>query len=262
LKFNIISLFPEMFGAIQQGVVGQAVKNQKITLNLINPRSFTSDIHKTVDDRPYGGGDGMVMMGEPLEKALESIGQDRGHVVYLSPHGKVWNDKLAREWALEFKQKPLTLICGRYGGIDQRFINTHVNSEISVGDFVLSGGEIAAMTVIDTLARLVPGVLGNAESSEAESFAEGLLESPQFTRPQELYGQAVPEALRGGNHKKIREFRQMISLLRTLQLRPDLPLAPAKIAEAVKYATALPDSELEACGLGRKEEVRLWLSKI
>lgn len=240
-----------MFSAVQLGVVGQAVKSDKIQLKFVNPREFTTDVHRTVDDRPYGGGDGMVMLAEPLEKALQSLGEERGYVVYLSPHGKVWSDRLAREWAQEFVTKPLTLICGRYGGIDQRFINAHVDCEISVGDFVLSGGEIAAMTVIDTLARLVPGVLGNAESSEVESFAEGLLEAPQFTRPHEIYGQIVPEVLRGGNHKKIQEFRHMISLIRTAQLRPDLSVSRAKLAEALNYASGLADSELKACGLNR-----------
>jgi tRNA (guanine37-N1)-methyltransferase len=251
VKFNLVTLFPEMFGAIQAGVVGQAVKSEKIQLNFVNPRDFTNDIHRTVDDRPYGGGDGMVMLAEPLEKALQSLGDERGHVVYLSPHGQVWNDKLAREWAA--KSTPtITLICGRYGGVDQRFLNKFVDSEISVGDFVLSGGEIAAMVMVDTLARLVPGVLGNAESVHAESFADGLLEAPQFTRPQAAYGQEVPEILTSGNHKKINEFRQMISLLRTLQLRPDLPVVPAKVQAALKYASDLPDSVLEACGLNRE----------
>src|SRR5690606_28415979 len=152
-------LFAEMFGAVQLGVVGQAVKSQKLSLKFVNPRDFTEDAHRTVDDRPYGGGDGMVMLGAPLEKALAALGEEKGHVVYLSPHGQKWTDALAREWSETFKNTPVTFICGRYGGVDQRFLNAHVDAEISVGDFVLSGGEIAAMTVIDTLARLVPGVL-------------------------------------------------------------------------------------------------------
>lgn len=252
MKFNVITIFPEMFGAVQAGIVGQALKSGKVSIGFVNPRDFTTDVHRTVDDRPYGGGDGMIMLAEPLEKALASLGDDKGYVVYLSPHGKVWNDSLARAWAEEFKPpRSLTLICGRYGGVDQRFINAHVDAEISLGDFVLSGGEIAAMAVIDSVARFVPGVLGNSESPEEESFAKGLLEAPQFTRPPVAYGQLVPEVLRGGHHKKIMEFRRMISILRTRQLRPDLPVNSALVKEAAEYASELPDSELKACGLSR-----------
>jgi tRNA (guanine37-N1)-methyltransferase len=156
--------------ALKAGVVGQAVTRGEIVVKTINPRDFVSDIHKTVDDRPFGGGDGMVMLSEPLTTAMAAISAGEagaGHRVYLSAQGRVWKDSIAREWSQ--KHKVITLICGRYGGIDQRFLNAHVDEEISVGDYILSGGELAALVLIDTLARLQPGVLGNAQSKDLES---------------------------------------------------------------------------------------------
>lgn len=163
MRFNVITLFPDLIKeALRHGVVGQAIARKDIELELITPRAFTSDVHHTVDDRPYGGGDGMVMLYAPLVQALASLGKSAGHKVLLSAQGKKWSDSQARAWA-QFK-KPITLVCGRYGGVDQRFINEHIDEEISIGDYILSGGELGAAVLIDSVARFLPGVLGNKDS--------------------------------------------------------------------------------------------------
>lgn len=250
MKFNIITLFPDFFSdPLRLGVVGQAVQAEKLDVRFINPRDFTQDVHKTVDDRPFGGGDGMVMQAEPLKKSLESLSENRGKVVYLSPQGELWNDRLAREWAA--LGEPITLICGRYAGVDQRFINQYVDQEISIGDYVLSGGEPAALVVVDCVARLLEGVLGNEESPHRESFSgEGWLEAPQFTRPREVLGQKVPEVLLSGHHSHILEWQQKISLVKTCLRRPDLVHETVgNVKSAIRWALARPDEELRTCGI-------------
>jgi tRNA (guanine37-N1)-methyltransferase len=254
MNFNLISLFPDMFKTLsEQGLVGQAIKSGKVSLNLINPRQFTSDVHKTVDDRPYGGGDGMVMLGEPLRSALDDLKAKKqlGRVILMSPQGRQWTDKEARAWAA-LPERNITLISARYGGVDQRFINSYVDDEISIGDFVLTGGELAAMVIVDSVARFIPGVLGNAASAEAESFSDGLLEAPLFTRPTEFEGQCVPEVLRSGHHVKIEAWRMALSLIVTLKKRPDL-LSQGQKTAARALIDNLEEGELAACGISRSD---------
>lgn len=221
--FGVITLFPEMFDAITQyGITRRAVENQQISVNCWNPRDFTHDKHRTVDDRPYGGGPGMLMMVQPLTDAIDAAkaaAPGDCKVVYLSPQGKKLDQAGVRQLA---EINNLILVAGRYEGIDERVIKSHVDEEWSIGDFVLSGGELAAMVVIDSVARLVPGVLGHQDSAVQDSFAEGLLDCPHYTRPEILDGEKVPQVLLSGNHKLINEWRLRQSLLRTLTRRPDL----------------------------------------
>jgi len=219
MKFTVISLFPKLIESyFSEGLVSSACAKGLLSVDTLNPRTFTSDVHGTVDDRAFGGGDGMVMKAEPLAAAVDSLGDAR--VVVLSPQGRVWNQEIAREYADQGGH--VALVCGRYAGIDQRFIAEYADDEISIGDFVLNGGELAALTVIESTARLIPGVLGNRESAEKDSFSDGLLEAPQFTRPREWKGRPVPAPLLSGNHAEIEVFKRAVSLLRTLKLRPDL----------------------------------------
>ena len=221
LKFTAISLFPEMFAAVtQQGVVGRAIQNGEVEVDLINPRDFTEDRHRTVDDRPYGGGPGMLMKVEPLEKAIESVKQQQtGKVIYLSPQGKPLNHQLVKQLG---EEKHLILIAGRYEGIDERLLNKHIDLEVSLGDFVLSGGELGAMAIIDSVTRLLPGVLGHSDSAEEDSFSDGLLDHPHYTRPEVYQGAKVPKELLSGNHQLIKEWRLQQRLGRTWLRRPDL----------------------------------------
>ncbi|WP_021022060.1 tRNA (guanosine(37)-N1)-methyltransferase TrmD [Salinivibrio costicola] len=220
---GIISLFPEMFRAVTDfGVTGQAVKKGLLNVETWNPRDVTHDKHRTVDDRPYGGGPGMLMMVEPLRDAIHAAKQaagDKAKVVYLSPQGRKLDQAGVESLASNDK---LILICGRYEGVDERIIQTHVDEEWSVGDFVLSGGELPAMTLVDAVARFVPGVLGDMASAEEDSFANGLLDCPHYTRPEVLDGLVVPEVLKSGNHKDIRRWRLKQSLGRTWLRRPEL----------------------------------------
>lgn len=220
---GVISLFPEMFRAITDfGVTGRAVKNGLLSLQTWNPRDFTQDKHRTVDDRPYGGGPGMLMMVQPLRDAIQAAKIAAGgeaKVIYLSPQGRKLTQQGAGELALS---KRMILICGRYEGIDERIIQTEVDEEWSVGDYVLSGGELPAMTLIDAVARLVPGVLGKAASAEQDSFSEGLLDCPHYTRPECLNGLDVPAVLLSGNHAEIERWRLQQSLARTCLRRPEL----------------------------------------
>ncbi|MDX7826867.1 tRNA (guanosine(37)-N1)-methyltransferase TrmD [Aeromonas caviae] len=220
---GVISLFPEMFRAItEHGVTGRAVKSGLLQIECWNPRDFTHDKHRTVDDRPYGGGPGMLMMVQPLRDAIHTAKQaagDGAKVIYLSPQGRKLTQAGVTELATEQK---LILIAGRYEGIDERVIQTEVDEEWSIGDYVLSGGELPAMTLIDAVSRLVPGVLGDQASAEQDSFTDGLLDHPHYTRPEVLDGLAVPEALTSGNHEVIRRWRLKQSLGRTWQRRPEL----------------------------------------
>ena len=220
---GVISLFPEMFRAItEHGVTGRAVKSGLLQIECWNPREFTHDKHRTVDDRPYGGGPGMLMMVQPLRDAIHAAKQaagDGAKVIYLSPQGRKLTQAGVTELATNQK---LILVAGRYEGIDERVIQTEVDEEWSIGDYVLSGGELPAMTLIDAVSRLVPGVLGDQASAEQDSFTDGLLDHPHYTRPELLDGLVVPEALTSGNHEVIRRWRLKQSLGRTCQRRPEL----------------------------------------
>ncbi|EGM69005.1 MULTISPECIES: tRNA (guanosine(37)-N1)-methyltransferase TrmD [unclassified Shewanella] len=220
---GVITLFPEMFRAVTDfGVTGRAVKNGLLELQTWNPRDFTHDRHSTVDDRPYGGGPGMLMMVQPLRDAIHAARAAAGEgakVIYLSPQGR----KLDQQGVSELAQSSrLILVCGRYEGIDERIIQTEVDEEWSIGDYVLSGGELPAMTLIDAVSRLVPGVLGKQASAEQDSFSDGLLDCPHYTRPESLDGLDVPAVLLSGNHEQIRLWRLQQSLGRTFLRRPEL----------------------------------------
>ena len=223
MKFAAITLFPEMFEAITRfGISRRAFENRIATLDAINPRDFATNAYKTIDDRPFGGGPGMVMTPEPLEKAISAgralVGVS-SNVIYLSPQGRPLTDALVRELAA---QPSLVLLCGRYEGVDERVIEREVDMEISIGDFVVSGGELPAMMLIDAILRTLPGVLNDAHSAEEDSFASGLLDCPHYTRPEQYEGMAVPEVLLSGNHERIRVWRLAESLKRTRERRPDL----------------------------------------
>jgi tRNA (guanine37-N1)-methyltransferase len=221
IRFDVVTLFPEMFAAITgSGITSRALDAGLYSLTTWNPRDFAADRYRTVDERPYGGGPGMVMLAEPLERALDGIRlAGGGRVIYLSPQGK----KLDHRRVLEFsKESSLTLLCGRYEGVDERLLERRVDEEISIGDFVLSGGEIAAMALVDAVVRQLPGALGDENSALEESFADGLLDCPQYTRP-EVYGERrVPEVLMSGHHENIRRWRLKQALGRTWLRRPDL----------------------------------------
>ena len=229
MHFHVITLFPEMVGQLaSEGVLGRAIKQGIIGLTCWNPRDFTHDRHRTVDDRPYGGGPGMLMKVQPLADAIEAARQQAGEsarVIYLSPQGQRLNQQRVRQLALpapEHRDAALILIAGRYEGIDQRLVEHYVDEEISIGDYVLSGGEFAAMVVIDAVARMLPGVLGDQDSAQQDSFMQGLLDCPHYTRPEEIDGMRVPDVLLGGDHEAIARWRLKQSLGRTWLHRPDL----------------------------------------
>lgn len=221
--FGLVSIFPEMFDAfLTQGVTGRAVKKGLIGAQCFNPRDYTTDKHQTVDDRPYGGGPGMLMMVQPLTDAInaaKAVAGDKSKIIYLSPQGSQLNQTKVRSLV---NDENLILVAGRYEGVDERVIQTLVDEEISIGDFVLSGGELPAMTLVDAVARLVPGVLGHEMSAEQDSFESGLLDCPHYTRPEILDEMRVPDVLLSGNHEKIRRWRLKQSLGRTWQRRPDM----------------------------------------
>jgi len=225
IRFDVVTLFPDMLLAVAaSGITGRAREAGLWRLATWNPRDFTSDNYRTVDDRPYGGGPGMVMLAEPLERALEAAkAAGAGRVVYLSPQGTRLDH--ARVVALA-KERALTLLCGRYEGVDERLLERCVDEELSLGDFVLSGGELAAMALIDAVVRQLPGALGDAQSAHEESFADGLLDCPQYTRPEVWpeggQGARVPEVLLSGHHERIRRWRLKQSLGRTWLRRPEL----------------------------------------
>lgn len=232
-KVAVITLFPEMFRAIvESGITSRAIEQNLLELTLINPRQFTSDKHQTVDDRPYGGGPGMVMRVEPLAAALEAslvalgCSRQQARVIYLSPQGEVLNKKSidtllsgGPQTAANFH---LVLVAGRYEGIDERFIEHYVDTEISIGDYVLSGGELPAMVLLDAIIRKLPGALGDAQSAEQDSFETGLLDCPHYTRPEEVLSTKVPDVLLSGDHKRIEIWRLQQSLGRTWLRRPEL----------------------------------------
>mgnify|MGYP000362431480 CR=1 FL=1 len=226
MHFHVITLFPEMVEQMCEfGVLGRAIKRGIIKLTCWNPRDFTQDKHRTVDDRPYGGGPGMLMKVQPLADAINAARKQAGEdakVIYLSPQGQLLNQQAVKAMAGQAEQKNLILIAGRYEGIDERLIEQYVDEEWSIGDYVLSGGEMPALIMIDAIARMLPDVLGDAESAQQDSFMEGLLDHPHYTRPEEIEGQAVPEVLLSGDHKVIDRWRQKQALKRTWLRRPDL----------------------------------------
>ena len=222
--FGIISLFPEMFSTLDYGVTGRAIKEELITIQCWNPRDFAQNKHRTVDDRPYGGGPGMVMMAQPLQNAIQAAKQaapQKPTVIHLSPQGKQFHQAAAEKL---LTKKSIILIAGRYEGIDERLLTLEVDEEWSVGDYILSGGELAAMTMIDVISRLVPGVLGHEDSAAEDSLSSGLLKYPQYTRPEQLQTLAVPDVLMSGNHQQIERWRLKQSLGKTWLKRPDLLL--------------------------------------
>ena len=240
MRFDVITLFPEMFDAItKHGITSRALQQKIYDLQLWNPRDFTSDNHKTVDDRPYGGGPGMVMLAEPLEKAIkavkdsqtaelaqvdadkkiEEINDKENWVIHFSPAGKPLTHQKVMQLS---KKQNLVLLTSRYEGVDQRLIDAQVDEELSIGDYVLSGGELPAMALIDAIVRQLPGSLGDGNSAIEDSFVDGLLDCPHYTRPEEYNGVKVPEVLMSGNHAKIKQWRLKMSLQRTRDQRPDL----------------------------------------
>jgi len=247
LKFDVISLFPEMFEALtQHGITARAFENKIVDLKLWNPRDFTTDNHKTVDDRPYGGGPGMVMLIEPLEKAIKAAKEKAGEetkVIHLSPSGK----PLMHQKVMQLVQeKKLILLASRYEGVDQRLLDALVDEEISIGDYVLSGGELPAMALMDALIRQLPGALGDADSAVEDSFVDGLLDCPHYTRPEEYAGKYVPEVLLSGNHAKIREWRLKQSLLLTRAKRPDLLAARPLTKEEARLLKQIEQEQADS----------------
>jgi len=237
MKFDVLTLFPEMLTAyLQQGVLGRAVKRGLVDVNLINIRDFARGTHKTTDDRPYGGGEGMVMKPGPIYRALNSVDRVDGKspVILLSPQGKLFDQSIAWEMS---RWDQLVLVCGRYEGVDERIKLTCIDMELSIGDYILSGGELGAMVIVDAVSRLIPGVLGGERSNLEDSFEDGLLEYPQYTRPRVFQDEKVPEILLSGNHEKIRVWRREESLKRTLEKRPDL-LQQAKLTPEDKAILA------------------------
>lgn len=230
--FAVVTLFPEMFGAISDwGVTGRGLRDDLWSLSLHNPRDLATDRHGTVDDRPYGGGPGMVMQAPLLDQAVQSAKAalgGRAKVVAMTPQGRRFTDSLARELLVD---DATIFVSGRYEGIDERFIERSVDHEISVGDFVVSGGELPTMLVIDAMVRLIPGVLGHSDSAEEDSFADGLLDCPHYTRPETYEGRAVPAVLLSGDHGAIARWRRAQSVRRTLDRRPDLLNPDGVLAE-------------------------------
>ena len=222
MKIDILSLFPEMFGPLTESIVGKAVEKDILDIEVTNFRDFTTNKQNHVDDYPYGGGAGMLMQAEPVYLAYESVQKKLGYrprVVYLTPQGEVFHQTMAKELA---KEKDLVFLCGHYEGIDERVLDEIVTDYVSIGDYVLTGGELPAMVMMDSISRMVPGVLSNQESGETESFAENLLEYPQYSRPEEWHGQKVPPVLLSGHHANIEAWRREQSVLRTAKRRPDL----------------------------------------
>jgi len=229
MRFDVLTIFPEVFHPyLECGVLGKAVERGLIQIRIVNIRDFASGKHKNTDDRPYGGGEGMVMKPEPIYNALESIDREENSlVILLSPQGERFDQEMA--WELS-KYDQLILICGRYEGVDERVRILCAEKEISIGDYILTGGELAALVVIDAVSRLIPGVLGGQFSNVEESFSNGLLEYPQYTRPRVFKGLEVPEVLLSGNHEQIKKWRRREAIKRTLERRPDL-LKKARLSE-------------------------------
>jgi tRNA (guanine37-N1)-methyltransferase len=220
MNINIITLFPEIFKSLQFGLLGQAIDQKKIHINIFDLRKNAINSYGQVDDKPYGGGEGMVLMAEPLERTINSIPNiQKGHVINMSPQGNNFSQSKAKELA---KQNNITIIAGRYEGIDQRFINQYVDEEISTGDYILSGGEFAALILIDACSRFIPGVIGNKKSVDLDTFSNGLLKGPVFTRPEKFNDSQVPDVLLSGDHERIKQWKENNALKRTFERRPEL----------------------------------------
>ncbi len=232
MRFDILTLFPDMVSPLRESILGKAIEKGLIQIRTINIRDYSLDKHQVVDDTPYGGGQGMVMKAEPIARAIEWVrSQDASaRTIYLTPQGKPLNQDLARSLSA---QSHLILLCGRYEGVDERVRELFIDEEISIGDYVLTGGELAAMVLVDAVSRFIPGVLGSDRSAEEESFFDSLLEYPQYTRPSDFRGSCVPEVLLSGNHSAISQWRRKEALRRTWLRRPDL-LAKANLSEEDK----------------------------
>lgn len=218
MRFDILTLFPEMFSPLKESIIGKAIEKDLIQINITNIRDFSKDKHKKVDDTPYGGGAGMVMKPDVVYDAFQSVKTQEAKTIYLSPKGKTLNQEKVKQLS---KEEHIILLCGHYEGIDQRVLDEIVDEEISIGDYVLTGGEIPAMVVIDSVSRYVEGVL-NEESTSEESFSQDLLEYPQYTRPEEFNGKKVPEVLLSGHHENIKAWRKEQAIKITKKNRPDL----------------------------------------
>lgn len=218
MKFDVLTLFPEMFEPLKQSIIKRAAEKKLIDINLVNIRDFSEDKHNKVDDTPYGGGAGMLMKPDVVDRAYNSVKSENAKVIYLTPQGKMLNQKIVKDLS---KQEHLILLCGHYEGIDQRVLDKIVDEEISIGDYVLTGGELPAMVLIDCVSRYVEGVLSN-ESTEEESFSNGLLEYPQYTRPEIFDNVKVPDVLISGHHENIRKWRRERSLENTFKKRPEM----------------------------------------
>jgi tRNA (guanine37-N1)-methyltransferase len=217
---DIITIFPDIFfGPFSDSIIARAIEKGLVKINTVDLRDYTDDKRRTIDDKPYGGGPGMLMKADPVFRAVEEIRRDDSYVILLTPQGKVFHQSIAEKFV---DKKHLILICGHYEGIDERVRDQLVDMEISIGDYILTSGNIPAMAVVDTIVRLIPGVLGSAESSVSESFSDGILEYPQYTRPVEYRGMEVPEVLLSGNHQAIAEWRKKEALKRTGERRPEL----------------------------------------
>ncbi len=220
MRFDVVTLFPELIDIYtKNGIIGRAVENGLFEVDFVNLRDYSEDKHKKVDDYPYGGGPGMLLKPEPMFKALDAIKKHNSYIIYLSPKGNLFNQNKARELS---QKEHIILVAGHYEGIDQRIIDKYVDEEISVGDFVLTSGELPVLTIVDAVGRLIPGVLGSDESTVEESHSNNLLEYPQYTRPESYQGMDVPEILLSGHHKKIEEWRLLKAIEITLERRPDL----------------------------------------
>lgn len=232
MRFHILTLFPEMVRqGLETSIIGKAIENGCIEMEVINIRDFTLDKHKKVDDYPYGGGAGMVMQAQPVYDAWQSVVKRIGHqprCIYLTPQGSVFQQFMAKEYA---REEDLIFLCGHYEGVDERVLEEIVTDYVSIGDYVLTGGELPAMVMVDAISRMVPGVLTNEESGSTESLEGGLLEYPQYSRPAEWRGKKVPDVLLSGDHKKVEEWRHEQSVLRTLHNRPEL-LEEAELSRA------------------------------
>lgn len=218
MKFDVLTLFPEMFEPLKTSIIGKAIEKKLINMNIVNIRDFSEDKHKKVDDTPYGGGAGMIMRADVVDKAYQSVKKENAKVIYMSPQGKKLNQKMVEKLS---KESHLIILCGHYEGIDQRIIDKIVDEEVSIGDYILTGGEIPAMVLIDSVSRYVEGVL-KQDSIQEESFSNGLLEYPQYTRPEVFEGKAVPKILLSGHHANIARWRKEKSIEMTKKKRPDL----------------------------------------
>ncbi len=244
MNYHVLTLFPEMVqNGLNTSIIGRAVNQGLLSIDAIDIRDYAENKHNRVDDYPYGGGAGMVMQPGPVYRAYKALEEKKGkklRVIYMTPQGKVFNQKMAEEFS---KEEDLVFLCGHYEGIDERVLDMIVTDNVSIGDYVLTGGELAAMTMIDCISRLVPGVLNNDDSAEIESFHDNLLEYPQYTRPEEFMGVRVPDILLSGHHANIDKWRREQSLIRTLERRPDLLRDAALTDKDIKFLDKLKNIE-------------------